>query len=162
MKTKSVQFVFPQADAMVPLVWRVLRDLVAANARLAHQERRLDLLEDCRHSTNYAVREQYYQSLRERNLANKDREDLIGELEGLGVTILDQRRGMVGFPFRWSRNVRSRTRRAHFLLKLWDDPEKGIQHWRFDGEEIERRVPSHWHGQFTSPVLAEAGSPRDR
>jgi hypothetical protein len=152
------RFLLSEAEAMVGYVRRILADVVSATAKereclaamAAHDGRRFE--------SDYALRRLYLDAVEGLAVARRDRDAAEAEFKPLGVLLVDDEDGAVAFPFHWSRNARSRKRRrAHFLHFLRDDPERGIQHWRFADEYEIRRVPAHWLGQMKSPILAEVG-----
>jgi hypothetical protein len=150
------KFVLSEAEAMTPLVRCILRDAVEANGRHRTFAAKAAELEEARRAGRFDVRAAVY-DLEQRSLAARmDFERHRDELAALGVELVDARRGVAAFPFRWSRRASSqRVRRAYFLLKLDADPAHGIRSWRFRGERDERRVPAHWVGQLSSPIVAE-------
>jgi hypothetical protein len=150
------KFLLSEAEGMGPLVRAILADVAEAATDRVDAERQLRRSESFRSDPSYARRVVYQDALQ----AVERAEERIGrchaELEQLGVELVDAEDGVAGFPFKWSRNSNSRkVRKAYFLLKLSDDPTVGIQSWRFSGEREERRVPPHWLGQLSSPILAE-------
>ncbi len=150
------KFLLTEAEAMVPYVRTLLEDLTAAKARTVHWERRVQRFGTERTGE---ARLTLSMALRERDWAVAALDAAVAELAVLGVRLLDPVLGAAGFPFRWSRNRRSRRiRQAMFLIKLDDDPARGIHTWRFTGEDEVRRVPPHWLGQMESPILAEVGA----
>ena len=151
-------FVLAEAELMVPLVRQILQDIVAYFSSVEHLRRRLAILDDCRSSSNFAVRRQCHLAEREVRHAEEQLRAAESELENLDVQLLDPVRGVVGFPFLWSPKPSSRrVRNALFLLRLADRPERGIRAWRFVGESKERRIPSHWTEEFSLPPLDEVG-----
>lgn len=139
------EFMLSEAQAMAPLVRTILFDLAAAHRELNELDARIELLEDCRRSRNFAVRSRFYAAAQEREEAHRRYVHAAEELEDLGVELIDSEHGVAGFAFNWAPSVgSSRVRRATFLLKLDDEPGLGIFRWRFEGERVEHRVPSHW------------------
>ena len=146
------KFLLTEAEAMAPYVRALLVDLTAAKSRMVHWDRQVQKLSAQR-------AEPLSRALCERGWAAEALDAASAELQSLGVRLIDPVLGSAGFPFRWSKNRRSRRiRQAVFLLKLDDDAAKGIHTWRFCGEDEERRVPPHWLGQMESPILAEVGA----
>jgi hypothetical protein len=138
-------FILSEAQAMVPLVRHILADLTRVYSSVHRMRRIMRTLDGCQRSSNYQCRRQIHQARAELAASERELHSVTEELEDLGVAILDPIRGMVGFPFFWSPSVGSkRVRRAMFLLKLCDDPAKGICQWRFLGESTEHAVPNHW------------------
>jgi hypothetical protein len=150
------KFLLSEAEGMGPLVRNILADVADAAAERVDAERHVKRSETLRSHPDYSRRIVYQQSLQALERAGERITRCHQELEELGVELVDAEDGVAGFPFKWSRNQTSRkVRKAFFLLKLSDDPTVGIQSWRFSGEREERRVPPHWLGQLSSPILAE-------
>ena len=148
---------------MAGYVRMILADLTEATSKEVHWGRRAAARAFEERAFEESASEQATRdrlaALRERDLARARGAELAAELHALGVRIVDSAVGIAGFPFRWSRNRRSRRiRQALFLLRLDDDPAKGIHSWRFCGEREERQIPPHWLGQMESPILAEVGA----
>jgi hypothetical protein len=139
------EFVFSEAQAMTPLVRRILVDVVDVQRERSRLEREVDLLLDCRKSPRYHLRRQLYAAENSLLQLSQKNDSLVAELEDLGVRLIDAANGVAGFQFNWAPTVGSdKIRKALFLLKLTDEPTTGIRRWRFDGERTEHRVPSHW------------------
>ena len=152
------RFLLSEAEAMVCYVRRILEDVVAATARERECVAAMETHQARRFESDFALRRLYLDAVDGLAAARRDRDAAAEEFKPLGVVLVDDEEGAVAFPFHWSRNARSRKRRkAHFLHFLRDDPERGIQHWRFADEYEIRRVPAHWLGQMKSPILAEVG-----
>jgi len=150
------KFLLSEAEGMGPLIRSILADVADAAAERAEAERHARRSEAFRSDKDYAKRLLYQQA--EQAVASADARiaRCHVELEQLGVELVDAEDGVAGFPFKWSRSQSSRkVRKAYFLLKLSDDPMVGIQSWRFSGEREERRVPPHWLGQLSFPIVAE-------
>ena len=150
------KFLLSEAEGMGPLVRSILADVADAVAERMEAQRLVKRSESLRGDRDYANRLRYQEAVQEVERASQRIARCGHELEEIGVELVDAEDGIAGFPFRWSRNSNSRkVRKAFFLLKLSDDPSIGIQAWRFSGEREERRVPPHWLGQLSSPILAE-------
>jgi len=150
------KFLLSEAEGMGPLVRSILADATDAAAERLDAEREMKRAESLRNDRDYANRLRYQEAVQAVERATQRIARCCQELEEIGVELVDAEDGIAGFPFRWSRNQNSRkVRKAVFLLKLSDDPNVGIQSWRFSGEREERRVPPHWLGQLSSPILAE-------
>jgi hypothetical protein len=120
---------------MLPLVRRIIRDLLDAHRRLGHllpeqagldrQRRHLSWPERCR-------RYDLHEEVAEQEL---NRQEALAELEVLGLTLLDEQEGRVGFP------MTAYGRRA-FLS--WAPDDESLQHWHFAHEHGLRPIPSAW------------------
>lgn len=149
-------FVFNEAEAMVPLIRRILADLSGAYASVLRLKRQVHSLRANRTATDYRARRQFYDAQAELGQQEQRLTSATRELDDLGVVVLDPVRGMCGFPFLWSPTAGSkRVRRALFLLKLADSAGKGIHQWRFLGETTEHTVPSHWSAEPAAPAPAD-------
>jgi len=150
------KFLLSEAEGMGPLVRSILADVSDAVAERVEAERQAKRAQTYRSDKDYSKRLIYQAAEQAVERADARIAHCHRELEQLGVELVDAEDGVAGFPFKWSRNSNSRkVRKAYFLLKLSDDPMVGIQSWRFSGEREERRVPPHWLGQLSSPILAE-------
>lgn len=150
------KFLLSEAEGMGPLVRSILADVADAALERAEAEKQARRAQAFRSDKDYSKRLLHQQAEQELARAEERIARCHLELEQLGVELVDAEDGVAGFPFKWSRNQSSRkVRKAYFLLKLSDDPMVGIQSWRFSGEREERRVPPHWLGQLSSPILAE-------
>jgi len=150
------KFLLSEAEGMGPLVRSILTDVADATVERTEAEKQVKRSEAFRNDANYSKRLIYQEAMQAAQRAVDRIARCHVELEELGVELVDPEDGVAGFPFKWSRNSNSRkVRKAFFLLKLSDDPTVGIQSWRFSGEREERRVPPHWLGQLSSPILAE-------
>lgn len=148
------EFVLGEAEAMVPLIRHILCEVTEHYSRLQHMNRKVRLLHDCRRSTKYQIRRQYHAAIRDQRVAEEQLQEAVSELDELGVVLLDPVQGVAGLPFLWSLTTDAKSiRPAYFLLKLVDDPERGIRSWRFETEEREHRIPAHWR----TPVESASG-----
>lgn len=138
---------------MLPLVRRILRDLVHGQEEVRTAQGKIQLLEGCERSSQYEVRRQCVQAREAWQVAGRDCELAVRELESLGLVVLDEEQGIIGFPFRWTANRKSRrVRRAFFLYKASDPVNATIRAWRFENELRERPIPPHWLGQLQLPL----------
>lgn len=146
------EFTLPEAESMAPLVRQILRDVADAFVQWKHCQRRDQLLSDCRKSANFEVRRQYYQNVAKMEGAEKRLQQASEELAELGVALLDPLRGEAGFAFKpvWSTDP-TRAREPVYVLKMSDEPERGIRCWRFLDEATEYPIP-----QSTQTVTATA------
>lgn len=141
----SREFLYPEAQAMTPLVRQILTELTLLRDKERDIASRLDLLRECRLSSNYNVRRRYYEAETDMGTVTRRMDDAVAELDDLGVELIDLDQGIAGFRFTWAPRAGSnRFRDATFLLKLKDRPEAGIKRWRFVDDNKEHRVPKHW------------------
>jgi hypothetical protein len=135
MEVPERTFTLDIARRMIPLVGRIIRDLLAAQKRLRdlrQEQRRLELR---RRTLSWPDRRRRYH-LEEELAEQKDNlHDALAELEVLGLVLLERRIGQVGFP------AIIHKRRA-FLA--WQPADETIRFWRYAGERKLRSVPSQW------------------
>ncbi len=121
---------------MLPLVRRVVRDLLQARRILAQLQPEKAVLDRQRRSLAWPERSRRYQ-LREEIASQEElQQEAWAELEVvLGLVLLDPENGRVGFP------TVINDRRAFFS---WQPDEETVEHWHFDGETHRRQIPSAW------------------
>jgi hypothetical protein len=126
------------ARRMLPLVRRVVNDLLHARANLTRLQPEQDRLHRQRRDLAWPERARRYQ-LRE-EIASHERElqQATAELTALGVALLDPAGGRVGFP------TLVNDRRAFFS---WKPGEEGLTHWQYAGESTLRLIPASWNEQ---------------
>ena len=120
---------------MLPLVQQIANDIVNSHraiVRLQPEEVRLD---QQRHSLDWPSRNRRYEVKEEIAKAEKEREVALVELRNLGVVLLSELEGRIGFP------TMVNNRRAYFSWRLGDD---GLQTWRFADEDVDRSIPPSW------------------
>jgi len=125
---------------MLPLVQQVANDIVNSRRtteRLQPEEERLDRQ---RHSLDWPGRARRYQIKEEIGRAEKDLEVALEELRELGLVLLDDLNGRIGFP------TMVNNRRAYFSWHLGED---GLHHWRFADEDADRPIPPTWLKELT-------------
>lgn len=121
--------------AMLPLVSRVAHDLAASNDRLRGLYAELAHLEKHRRTLDWPQRHRRYQLEDEIAAAESEARVLGGELETLGVALLDGSCGLVGFP------TRVNDRPAFFS---WMPGEGELNYWNYAGDHLRRPVPDDW------------------
>lgn len=123
------------ARKMIPLVARIVTDIVEASQCLvalvpeqAHLDRR-------RHSLDWTGRSRRYQ-VREEVLELEARlQTARAELEVLGVALIDPERGRVGLPT---------VVNGHLAFFSWMPGDEGLGYWHFAGEQVRRPIPPSW------------------
>jgi hypothetical protein len=121
--------------AMLPLVRRVVADVLACRQRLALLEPERTRLERTRHHLSWPERARRYEIVDEIAEAAHELKRTCAELEGLGVTLLHAKTGMVGFP------TIVNNRPAYFS---WLPGEEKLSFWCFAGDRLRRPVPESW------------------
>src|SRR5262245_38077056 len=118
--------------AMLPLVDRIAQDIVKQHERLSQLRSELTALEKNRRQLNWPQRSRRYQLDDDVVAAECDVKAVVGELEGLGVTLLDPACGLVGFP------TLVNERKSFFS---WQPGEMTIVCWNYAGDRVRRAVP---------------------
>jgi hypothetical protein len=132
-------------NKMLPLVQQIANDIVTSRrtaARLHPEEGRLDRQ---RHSLDWPGRQRRYEVKEEIGRAEKDLEIALAELRDLGLVLLDDLEGRIGFP------TMVNNRKAYFSWHLGED---GLHSWRFAEEDADRPIPASWLKE-----LSLAGTP---
>lgn len=124
-----------ESQAMLPLVSRIVRDVIHWTRALDEAESSLGGLPANTHHVDWEVRSKVYH-LKDR-LAECGRElrSAFLELEALRLTLLDQEVGVVGFP------TLVNNRRAFFI---WQMGEVTIAHWCYTCDPTRRLIPKAW------------------
>ncbi len=128
-------FAWGPARAMLPLVGRVVDDLVRLHARLEELRGDAARLERRRLALGWPERARRYRLLEETKAAARELRSVRDELAGLGVTVLHEASGLVGFA------TVVNEREAFFS---WRPGEEGLDFWNFAGDPARRPVPESW------------------
>jgi hypothetical protein len=123
------------AQRMLPLVRRVVSDLLEANQQLAQLVPEQERLERQRRTLAWPQRQRRYQVGEEVAQWERALQDALAELEVLGVTLLNPAEGRVGFPTMVNK------RRAYFALR---PGQESLRFWQFAGDTVLRPVPASW------------------
>jgi len=136
----------PTVNKMLPLVHRIVADLIAAEGELGPLLWEREGLERKRRNLDWPERQRRYQVDEDVKTVEKRRKDLATELEGLGVAVIDAVHGQIGFP------TIVNGKAAFFS---WQPGEELVGFWHFQGDERRRPIPSSWTHQGT-PVSGPA------
>jgi hypothetical protein len=120
---------------MLPLVQRIVDDYLDKQhtlLRLEPEEARLDRQ---RRDLTWPERQRRYEVKEQRVAVEHSMSDAVDELHTLGVLLLDQDTGRVGFP------TMVNNRRAYFS---WRHGEEGLHCWHFAEDETFRPIPAAW------------------
>jgi hypothetical protein len=139
--------------AMLPLVGRIAVDIQRHHERLAALRPERDRLERARLQLNWPQRARRYQVQEEIIAIERDLQSALGELARLGVSLLDGKTGLVGFP------TVVDDRRAFFS---WMPGEEGLGHWSFAGEAVRRAVLPEWAEPLKSKARPRGKSRRPK
>lgn len=123
------------ANSMLPLVSRIVEDLMVSDRQLLLTEEKRDLLYSKRSQLDWKGRSDLYHAQDEIKRLSAHLRGLLVELEQVGLTLLDAERGMIGFP------TLVNNRRAFFTWRLG---EQEIQWWSYSCEPDRRQVPNSW------------------
>ncbi len=120
---------------MLPLVQRIVDDILA-NQKVVHrlqpEEARLDRQ---KRDLAWPERQRRYDVKEELAQADVNLHGALTELHELGVVLLDEDMGRVGFP------TVVNNRRAYFS---WHPGEDGLHSWQFADEDSTRPIPLAW------------------
>jgi len=123
------------ARRMLPLVRRIVGDLLQARRRLAQLLPEQNHLDRRRRTLAWPDRARRYQLHEEVADQEQNLQDALAELEVLGLAVLDAAQGRVGFP------TTVHDRRAFFS---WQAGEETVRGWHFVGETVSRPIPAAW------------------
>ena len=121
--------------AMLSLVRHIVADVLGHQKHLARLRPEHDRLERNRLTLAWVERARRYELEEEMKTTGKELSASRGELESLGVALLDSRTGLVGFP------TIVNNKKAFFSWKLG---EEGLGFWNFAGDMNRRTVPASW------------------
>jgi hypothetical protein len=120
---------------MLPLAGRIAHDIASRHERLVYLRPELAQLEKNRMELDWPRRRRRYLLEEEILALESELRGLCGELDSLGVTLLDGECGLVGFP------TRVNDRAAFFS---WMPGECGLEYWNYAGDYNRRPVPDDW------------------
>ena len=134
-RKKEVTLDLTTARQMLPLVQSIVSDIVNSRRALSKLTPEQERLDRQRRDLVWQERQRRYQIGDEIAAAEKAWATAVGELNGLGVTLVDDEVGEVDFPTK----VNGRT--AAFS---WIVGEDGLRHWHYADEESRRPIPADW------------------
>lgn len=123
------------AQRMLPLVRRIVSDILYYSKRLAQLKAEKAHLDSRKHLLSWPERCRRYQLHEEIKDTESNLEEASAELEVLGLVLLDPCAGRIGFP------TRVNDRRAFFS---WQPDDGDVQFWHFSGEKGRRPIPQAW------------------
>ena len=138
-----------ESQAMLPLVGRVVQDVLRHRQRLAELRPERDRLERRRHNLDWPQRQRRYLIQEEILTADKELCAVEAELDALGVVLLDSDTGLAGFP------TMVNNRPAFFS---WLPAEAGLNYWNFADDTARRPIPEDW----TKPPIENTGRGRSK
>jgi hypothetical protein len=126
------------ARSMLPLVERIVGDILQSQVRLTQLMPEQDRLDRRRRELDWPDRARRYQVHEEISEAERRHAEALAELASLGLQLVDSDAGRVGFP------TIVNGRRAFFS---WQPGDDGIAHWQFPDEAVRRAIPASWNKQ---------------
>jgi hypothetical protein len=123
------------ANRMLPLVRRVVADVIDCQQRLALMHPEKDRLDRHRHDLSWPERSRRYHLNEEIASGERTLRSAVAELDGLGLTLLDIGTGRVGFPTMVNK------RPAYFS---WLPGEEALSFWQYADDEERRPIPASW------------------
>jgi hypothetical protein len=123
------------ANRMLPLVQRIVADVLECRTRLVQSQAEKAPLDRQRQTLVWTQRARRYQ-LQEDIVRDEGHLRLVlAELDSLGLTLLDDLTGRVGFPTLVNR------RRAYFS---WMPGEATLAFWHYPDDAERRPIPATW------------------
>jgi hypothetical protein len=123
------------SHAMLPLVGRIVADIMRGHEQLARLRPEQERLDRQRQTLAWPERSRRYQVQEELLAVERELRQAHAELEGLGVAVLHGPSGLVGFP------TIVNDRRAFFS---WRPGEEDLVYWNFAGDPVRHAVPESW------------------
>jgi len=123
------------ANRMVPLVRRIIDDILRHQRQLAQLQPEQEQLDRQRRSLDWPERSRRYQLREDIAVEETGLLEAMAELEVLGVALVDPESGRVGFP------TIVNERPAFFS---WQPGEETLKYWHFGTELVRRPIPSSW------------------
>jgi hypothetical protein len=120
---------------MLPLVQRVVDDILANQKALARLHPEEESLDRQKRTLDWPRRQRRYQLKDELARVDDALHGALDELRELGIVLLDSDQGRVGFP------TMVNNRRAFFS---WHPGEDGLHSWQFADESAMRPIPLAW------------------
>jgi hypothetical protein len=122
-------------QSMLPLVQRIVDDILANQKTLQRLQPEVEALDRNKRELTWPERQRRYSIKEEVAKADLNFQDALSELRELGVVLLDDAQGRVGFP------TLVNNRRAYFS---WHTGEDGLHSWQFADEDVTRPIPLAW------------------
>lgn len=143
-RRNEVVFDLTTAKRMLPLVSRIVHDIQESRTLINRLQPEQDRLERHRRDLSWPERQRRYVVQEELAAAERRLREILSELNELGVAILPEHEGEVGFPTQL--NGRS-------AFYLWRDGETDVTTWNYAGETLRRSIPPEWldSGPVRSP-----------
>lgn len=123
------------ARRMLPLVSRIVDDILALQKHRRKLGLEQEALDEQRHSLAWPSRQRRYQVQEDLRVLDSRLAEARGELEQLGVAIVDAAEGRVGLPTIVNK---------HLAFFSWRPGDEGLRFWHFAGETVRRTIPPSW------------------
>jgi len=123
------------ARSMLPLIRRIVEDIVENQRLLAKLLPEEELLHRQRRDLTWPERSRRYAIQQDIAGAQQTLVEAKAELAGLGLVLLDEETGRVGMP------TLVNGRQAFFS---WWRGEEDVRYWHFPGEATRRKIPASW------------------
>jgi hypothetical protein len=125
---------------MLPLVQRIVTDILAQQHALLRLQPEEEHLDRKKRLLDWPQRQRRYQIKEELAGADLALQAALAELHELGVALLDEGAGLIGFP------TLVNNRRAYFS---WRPGETSLQNWQFTNEDVQRPIPPSWFKELS-------------
>jgi hypothetical protein len=132
---RETLFNLATAQRMLPLVRRIVADLLHQQQCLVQLLPEQDRLDRQRRTLSWPDRARRYQVQEEIAAANQHLQEALVELANLGVALVNAQDGRVGFPTVVNR------RPAYFS---WRAGEEELRYWHYPDESARRPIPANW------------------
>jgi hypothetical protein len=150
-RKREVSLDLATARQMLPLVKSIVTDIVNSRRALNRLGPERDRLDRQRRELVWQERQRRYQVADEIVAAEKAWSTAVGELNELGLTLVDDETGEIDFPTK----VNGRT--AAFS---WTPGEDVLRHWHYSDEDARRPIPADWDKTgAASPLRSRGGQP---
>ena len=134
-RRKDVNLDLPTARQMLPLIRSIVSDINTSRRAIEQLTPEQERLDRHRRDLVWQERQRRYQVIDEIAAAEKAWTAAVGELNGLGVTLVDDESGEVDFPTK----VNGRTAAFSWLMG-----EDVLRNWHYADEESRRPIPADW------------------
>lgn len=135
-RRKNLLVDLPTARSMLPLIQRIVNDIVQHSGELDRFRFEQDGLDRNKRELSWPERERRYAVQGEVSRLETRLEEERRELDSLGAVLFPVDNGRIGFP------TVVNGRPAYFSWKIGED---GLNYWHFDGESTRRPIPASWN-----------------
>jgi hypothetical protein len=132
---KEVVLTLTTARNMLPLMRMIVGDYLAAQQSIDRMEPEHDRLVRHRTDLSWPERSRRYYLQDELVVQENNVKAALGEMEELGIALLDPDLGRIGFP------TIVNGRKAYFT---WRPSENALRYWQYLGEATLRPIPASW------------------